>query len=88
MSYYTNVGPVQGPVFDRCVPPTIEILQAPDDAQPIGMALCVGSGFQGIALWRLIVHGAPLPERWIVVDRQFRPANLRMARPSRRGVRP
>ena len=83
MRYYTNVGPVQGPAFDRRVPPTIDVLKAPDDAQPIGTALCVGSGAKGIALWRLIVHGAALSDRWIVVDRQFRPADLKSARPSR-----
>ena len=86
MRYYTNVGPGEGPVLDRHVPPTIEVLKAPGDAQPIGTALCVGAGSQGIALWRLIVHGATLPERWIVVDRRFWPADQRAARPSRPGV--
>ena len=86
MRYYTNVGPVQGPAFDRRVPPTIEVLKAPDDAEPIGTALCVASGDKGIAIWRLIVHGAALPEYWIVVDRQFWPADLGAARPCRPGV--
>jgi hypothetical protein len=56
------------------VPPTIEVLKAPDDAQPIGTALCVGMSEGGIAIWRLIVHGAALRHRWIVVDRRFRRA--------------
>ena len=86
MRYYTSVGPVQGPAFDRRVPPTIEVLKAPDDAEPIGTALCVASGDKGIAIWRLIVHGAALPEHWIVVDRQFWPADLGAARPCRPGV--
>jgi hypothetical protein len=86
MCYYTNVGPVEGPAFDRRVPPTLDVLKAADDAQPIGTALCVGAGFKGIALWRLIVHGVTLPDRWIVVNRQFRPADLRAARRSRPGV--
>jgi hypothetical protein len=55
----------------------------PDDTEPIGTALCVGSGAKEIALWRLIVQGIVLPHRWIVVDRQFRPADLRVTRPSR-----
>jgi hypothetical protein len=76
MRYYTNVGPVQGPALDRRIPPTIDVLKAPDDAQPIGTALCVGVGDHGIALWRLIVDGAVVPKRWVVVDRQFRPAEL------------
>jgi hypothetical protein len=82
MRYYTNVGPVAGPALDRRVPPTIDVLKAPDDAAPIGTALCVGVGDQGIALWRLIVHGAPLPDRWIVVDRQFRRADPGSTGPS------
>ena len=83
MHYYTNVGPGEGPVLDRRVPPTIDVLKAPDDPQPIGTALCVGAGSKGIALWRLIVHGVTLPDRWIVVDRQFRRADPGPARPTR-----
>ena len=82
MRYYTNVGPGEGPILDRRGPPTIDVMKAPNDAQPIGTALCVGAGAKGIALWRLIVRGTSLPDRWIVVDRQFRPADLRAARPS------
>jgi hypothetical protein len=74
MPYFANVGPVRGPVLDRTVPPTIDVLKAPDDAKPIGTALCVGVG-GGIAIWRLIAHGAALPRRWIVVDREFRPVD-------------
>jgi hypothetical protein len=65
MRYSTNAGPVAGPALDRRVPSTIEVLKAPDDAETIGTALCVGSGAQEIALWRLIVHGATLPDCWI-----------------------
>jgi hypothetical protein len=88
MHYYTNVGPVVGPAFDRRVPPTIDVLKARDDAQPIGTALCVGLGDKGIALWRLIVHSITLPDRWIVVNRQFRPADLGAARPYRLAGQP
>jgi hypothetical protein len=83
MRYYTNVGPVHGPAFDRRIPPTIDVLKASDDAQPIGTALCVGVGDQGIALWRLIVDGSVIPKRWILVDRQFRPAESGSPQPSR-----
>jgi hypothetical protein len=86
MCYYTNVGPLEGPAFDRRVPPTIDVLEQPNDVQRIGTALCIGAGAKGIALWRLIVHGAALPDRWMVVDRQFQPADLRSVRPSRRGA--
>jgi hypothetical protein len=83
MRYYTNVGPVHGPALDRRIPPTIDVLKAPDDPQPIGTALCVGVGDHGIALWRLIVDGAVVPKRWVVVDRQFLPAESGSTQPSR-----
>jgi hypothetical protein len=70
--YYTNVGPVQGPAFDRRVPPTIDVLEAPDDAEPIGTALCLGVGAQGFAIWGLIVQRVEVPGRWVLIDREFR----------------
>jgi hypothetical protein len=72
MRYNTNVGPVQGPALDRHVPPTIDVLKAPGNAQPIGTALCVGVGAQGIAIWGLIVQGDEVPGRWVLIDREFR----------------
>lgn len=86
MRYYTNVGPVRGPALDRRVPPTIDVLQAPDDAHPIGTALCVGVSDQGMAVWRLVVHGAAVPYRWFVVDRQFMPAEPGSTQPPRPGA--
>jgi hypothetical protein len=74
MRYFTNVGPVWGPALDRRVPPTIAVLKAPDDDNPIGTALCVGTGEKGIAIWRLIVHDEVVPRHWSVVDREFHPA--------------
>jgi hypothetical protein len=70
--YYANVGPVRGPALDRCVPPTIGVLKAPEDDQPIGTALCVGAGDQGIAIWGLIVQEVEAPGRWVLIDREFR----------------
>jgi hypothetical protein len=35
------------------------------------MALEVGWGEGGVSLWKLTVHGAELPGRWIVVGREF-----------------
>jgi hypothetical protein len=64
MCYYTNVGPLEGPAFDRRVPPTIDVLEQPNDVHRIGTALCIGAGAKGIALWRLIVHGAALTGRY------------------------
>ena len=71
MRYYTNVGPGEGPILDRHGPPTIDVMKAPTDAQPIGTALCVGVGAQGIAIWGLIVQGVEVPGRWVLIDREF-----------------
>jgi hypothetical protein len=80
MRYYTNVGPVRGPVLKDTVPGAkdtvpgaIDVLEALDKPVPIGMALCTGRDTTGIAVWRLAVHNAMVPGRWIVVDREFRP---------------
>ncbi len=40
---------------------------------PIGMALGSGRTDDGLAIWRLIVRGAEVPGRWIIVDREFQP---------------
>jgi hypothetical protein len=31
----------------------------------------IGWTDDGLALWRLIVHGVPVPSRWVVVDQRF-----------------
>ena len=38
------------------------------------IALEVDWGEGGVSLWMLTVHGVELPGRWIVVGREFRPA--------------
>jgi hypothetical protein len=73
MRYYANVGPDRGPVLRGTVPVTIDVLEAPDKPMPIGQALCIGRDDAGIAVWRLVVHDAMVPGRWLVVDREFRP---------------
>jgi hypothetical protein len=35
--------------------------------------LPLGWDERGVAVWRMTVHGAEVPGRWIVVDREFRP---------------
>jgi len=41
---------------------------------PIGMASFVGRDPADLAVWRLTVEGDDVPGRWIIVDREFRPA--------------
>ena len=56
------------------MPGAIGVLEALDKSMPIGMALCVGRDDVGRALWTLSIDGEDLPGRWVVVDREFQPA--------------
>jgi hypothetical protein len=72
--YFCNVGPVRGPLRYGAVPDAISVLAALDRPMPLGMALCVGVDAAGRALWALTIAGDDLPSRWIVIDREFQPA--------------
>jgi hypothetical protein len=74
MRYYTDSGPWAGYIDDLDTPGAIAILEAPDQQPPVGMALRVGWNDLGVARWTLSVHGEDLPDRWIVVNREFVPA--------------
>ena len=74
MRYFANVGPDRGPLLYSTVPGAIGVLEALDKPMPIGMALRVGRDDAGRALWALTVAGDDLPGRWVVVDREFHPA--------------
>ena len=52
----------------------IGVLEGPDDSTTVGSASCVGWDAGGVAIWRLMIRGAELPGKWIVIDREFRPA--------------
>jgi hypothetical protein len=75
MPYFTNIGPKSGPIPYRDGHDAIGVLQARDDHRPIGMALEVGWGEGGVSLWELTVHGDEMPGSWIVVGREFWPAD-------------
>jgi hypothetical protein len=74
MRYYAEVGPFRGPLLHGIWPDALDVLEALDKPMPIGMSLCVGRDAPGYALWELVVHDVDVPGRWIVVDREFRPA--------------
>ncbi len=74
MWYYASAGPALGLLMFGAVRSTISVLEAPGDAVPVGTAICVSLDTAGVAVWRLMIRGAELPGRWIVVDREFRPA--------------
>jgi hypothetical protein len=35
---------------------------------PVGMANCAGWDPAGLAVWGLSVHGADVPDRWVIID--------------------
>ncbi len=74
MAYYTNVGPLPGPLLVSAGYFAIGVLQARQAYTPIGMALVAGQDENGLALWRLTIDTFELPGFWVVVDREFRPA--------------
>jgi hypothetical protein len=38
---------------------------------PIGIASTIGRTEGGLAVWRLHVHGAEVPGRWVIIDGRF-----------------
>jgi hypothetical protein len=38
------------------------------------MATGAGRTDDGLKLWRIVIDKAELPGRWVIVDREFRPA--------------
>jgi hypothetical protein len=69
-----SAGPDRGPLLSGTVPGAIGVLEGRDRHRPIGMALGIGRDAAGRAVWRLVVHDQIVPGRWVVVDRQFHPA--------------
>jgi hypothetical protein len=83
-TYYadeSNLGHVRSGEY----PFPIGVLLASDDSRPSGIAFEIGSTVDGLALWRLKVHGEHVPGRFIIEDGQFVevPARIRFA-----GLRP
>ena len=74
MRYFTDAGPFRGPLLHGIWPVAISVLEALDKPMPIGQALCVGVDAAGLAVWELVVHDKVVPDRWVVVDREFHPA--------------
>jgi hypothetical protein len=72
--YYVDVGPARGPLRYGEVPGAVGVLEALDKPMPVGMALCIGWDRAGLAVGTRTVRGAELPGRWLVIDREFRPA--------------
>jgi hypothetical protein len=80
--YFARIGRL-GPVSYDHVPGSIGVFGTPTDREPIGVAHCTNWGDEGPALWQLIIDGAALPGAWIIVDREFIPAQARGQAPGR-----
>ena len=74
MRYFANAGPDRGPIVYGTTPDAIGVIEDLEKPIPVGMALCVGVDAAGLAVWELVVHDALVPERWVVIDREFHPA--------------
>jgi hypothetical protein len=71
--YYANLS-VNGPVKYRRVIGSIGVLAEPDNHMLIGMVKCTTMDENGLAVFVLKVRGKELPGRWVIIDRQFKPA--------------
>jgi hypothetical protein len=76
MGYFADTGPWSGPILWRDGHHAIGVLESRDADIPVGRALGCGFGWDGVALWRLIVHNVAVPGKWIVVGREFWPEEL------------
>jgi hypothetical protein len=74
MTYYTNVGPLSGPLTSRAGYFAIGVFQARETRTPIGVALVAGQREDGLALWRLAIDEVDLPGLYVVINREFWPA--------------
>ncbi len=74
MAYFTNVGPLSGPLLSGAGYFAIGVLTSRKVFTPVGVALVAGNNEDGLALWRLSIDTLELPGLWVVIDREFRPA--------------
>ena len=74
MPYFANVGPVKGPVKHRDLPGSIGVLESQTNHMPIRQADCRTWDENGLAVWTLTIGGQLLEGRWVIIDREFRPA--------------
>jgi hypothetical protein len=70
MGYFSCASMTDGVRYKQ-LPWTIGAADRPGYIMPVGQAHQVGKTADGLALWRLTVHGAEVPGRFIVVDGRF-----------------
>ncbi len=64
----------KGPVKYGQVPGSIGVLESPDKPMLIGEAHCRTWDENGLAVWIIRIGGQPIAGRWVIIDRQFKPA--------------
>jgi hypothetical protein len=80
--YFASITSIStsGPIRSGQFPFDIIVVGAPDSGA-IGMAFGTGRTNDGLARWRLTVHGIDVPGQWVIVDREFRPVKERPENP-------
>ena len=73
MPYFAHISQ-RGPVKYDQVPGSIGVLEAIDKPMPIGEAHCMTWDEHGLAVWTIRIGKQEIPGRWIIIDREFRPA--------------
>ena len=53
---------------------SIGVLDGPDRFMPIGEARCIAWDEDEIGVWLLRIGGQPVAGRWVIIDREFKPA--------------
>ena len=71
--YFAHISQ-KGPIRSGDVPGSIGVLDASDQFMPIGEAHCLTWDEKGLAVWTLRIGKQEIPGRWVIVDREFRPA--------------
>ena len=72
-TYFAHIS-AAGPIRYGQVPGSIGVLEALDRLMPIGEAHCLTWDQNGLAVWTLRIGKEEIPDRWVIVDRQFKPA--------------
>ena len=71
--YFAHISQ-KGPIRFGDVPGSIGVLDASDQFMPIGEAHCLTWDEKGLAVWTLRIGKQEIAGRWVIIDRQFKPA--------------
>jgi len=74
MAYFASIGPKSGPILGRHRLLAVAVLLTPGARIPVGVALADGRADDQVETWTLTVQGFELPGKWVVLAREFIPA--------------